>query len=154
MTVTSNLDQFLKRINARADRLGASSESKQRLLVRIGTRLSSAMVMNATRERIVDTGALRQSIKYRVDGDSVEVGTFGVPYAKYHEFGANLGVRGLRAMGAALRARHSPKVRSKIRDKNVVMKGGMLRARPFVRPAFQKNIARISQEIKDWLNGD
>jgi len=154
MTVSSNTVEFLARIAQRAQRLGASSEDKQRLLVRIGVKLQSAMVMNATRQRIVDTGALRQSLRYRIDGDSVEAGSFGVPYARFHEFGATLPPRAVRAMFANMRSRSKVRRASKGVFSGNPKTGGTLRARPFVRPAFEKNKAWIMQQIKDYLDGN
>lgn len=151
--IDSNLSDFLSRITKRAARFQLNSPDRQRLLTRIGIKLQSEIVMNVNREKIVDFGILRASIKYQLDADSVTVGSFGVPYAKFHEFGANMPPRAMRAMFASLRRRHSSAVRAKIRDKNVV-ENGKLRARPFVRPAFQRHAQWIVDEIARYANGD
>lgn len=152
--MSNNTLEFIKRIQQRANRLGATSKEKQAVLARIGMRLQADMVMLATSQNIVDTGALRQSLRYVLSGDSVEVGSFGVSYARFHEFGAKLTPAAVRAMFASM------KKRSKLRraGKGVFTSngagGGTLRARPYVRPSLRKNRAWIDAQIKDYLNGN
>ena len=143
------------RITQRAKRLGATSEDKQRLLVRIGVKLQGAMVMNATRENLVRSGALRQSLKFNVSGDSVEVGSYGVPYARHHEFGARLSARGLSKARRWFFAQLKSGQRIPIKGAgNFSLKTGIVKKRSFVRPAFEKNKAWIMQQIKDYLDGN
>lgn len=150
--IRSNAKQLTNRIQARLKKLEPKSEQTKRSLHLIGTMLRNRMVMEATRKRIVDTGALRNSINYRIDGNSVTVGSFGVPYARFHEFGAVLHPGAVRAMFAAMKKRSGPR-----RSKGVMVfnKNGSatLRARPFVRPALDLERARILAILKGSYSG-
>ena len=111
------------------------------------------MIMNTVRKNIVDTGALRNSLNYEIESDKtgsrLSVGSFGVPYAKYHEFGANLGPAGIRAMFAAMRARRAVSAR-RYKDKNVVSDAGVMKARPFVRPAYQSKLSQVRRILAEY----
>lgn len=152
--MSNNTLEFIKRIQQRANRLGASSKEKQALLTRIGIKLQSAIVFNVTKENIVDTGVLRQSIRFVLDGDSVEVGSFGVPYARFHEFGAKLTPAAVRAMFASMRKRSKIRRASKGVFSGNAQRGGTLRARPYVRPALRTQRAWIESQIKDFIDGN
>jgi hypothetical protein len=150
--IESNLREFLTRIAKRASRFNLSSSSRQALLSRIGIKLSSEMAMNATRQNIVDFGALRQSIKYQLEADSVTAGSFGVRYARYHEFGATLPPRAVRAMFASMKRRHPKGRQGKGVFKGNPRDGGTLRARPFVSPAFKRHSQWVIDEVARWAN--
>lgn len=144
----SNIKALETRLKMRLAKLMPESKEQQALMHRIGMILRTEMIMNTVRKDINDTGALRNSINYYIEGNTVVVGSFGVPYAKFHEFGANLGPAGMRAMFAAMRARRSSSAR-RYRDKNVVV-GQKLRARPFVRPALQSKLGQIRTLIAEY----
>lgn len=74
--VIKNLRRFENRIDAR-----------RQVLTRIGLRLTNRLVMEITRQDIVDSGLTRNSVKYRVEDDSLQVDVMGSRYAKFHEFG-------------------------------------------------------------------
>jgi len=71
--------------------LGPNSPEVRAALTRIGIKLEGAIKANITRMGLIRTNHLRQSIEYDVDsdrtGDYVLVGSFGVPYARIHEYG-------------------------------------------------------------------
>jgi len=144
----SNIKALETRLKMRLAKLMPESKEQQALMHRIGMILRTEIIMNTVRKDINDTGALRNSINYYIEGNTVVVGSFGVPYAKFHEFGANLGPSGMRAMFAAMRARRSSSAR-RYRDKNVVV-GQKLRARPFVRPALQSKLGQIRTLIAEY----
>jgi hypothetical protein len=146
--IRSDAKALETRIMAKLEKFLPQSEKSQAALHRIGSLLRTEMIMNATRKNIVDTGALKNSINYQIDGNTVSVGSFGVPYAKYHEFGANLGPAGMRAMFAAMRARR-PASAKRSRDKNVVV-NQTLRARPFVRPAFESKLSQVRKILAEY----
>lgn len=146
--IRSDAKALEARIMARLKKFLPQSEQSQAALHRIGTLLRTEMIMNATRKNIVDTGALKNSINYQIDGTTVSVGSFGVPYAKYHEFGANLGPAGMRAMFAAMRARRSSSAK-RYKDKNVVV-NQTLRPRPFIRPAFQSKLSQVRKILAEY----
>jgi phage gpG-like protein len=146
--IRSNSKLLEQRLKIRLSRLEPDSRESKDVLHRIGSLLRTEMIMNTIRQNINDTGALRNSINYFISGNVVEVGSFGVPYAKFHEFGANLGPSGMRAMFAAMRARRSISGK-RYKDKNVIM-GTRLMARPFVRPALQTKLGRIREILAEY----
>jgi HK97 gp10 family phage protein len=146
--IRSDAKALETRIMAKLEKFLPQSEKSQAALHRIGSLLRTEMIMNATRKNIVDTGALKNSINYEIEGTTVSVGSFGVPYAKYHEFGANLGPAGMRAMFAAMRARRAGSAK-RYRDKNVVV-NETLKPRPFVRPAFQSKLSQVRRILAEY----
>jgi phage gpG-like protein len=146
--IRSDAKALEARIMAKLEKFLPQSEQSQKALFKIGVLLERKMKINAQSQKIRDTGALINSIKYEIDGNTLYVGSFGVPYAKYHEFGANLGPAGMRAMFAAMRARRA-KSAMRYRDKNVVVNQS-IRARPFVRPAFESNLGAIRRILAEY----
>lgn len=152
--IDSNLSDFLSRITKRAARFQTDSVDKQRLLMRIGIKLQSEIVLNINKKKIVDFGILRASIKYQLDADSVTVGSFGVPYARSHEFGVDMSPEKVSAMFASIRRRHKKPRPGKGVFQGNTRDGGRLRERPFVRPAFQRHAQWIVDEVARYANGD
>jgi HK97 gp10 family phage protein len=107
---------------------------------RISTNLVTRTVLNIStpsqsrhlgNKPLVDSGRLRRSIREKIetreDGVSIIVGSFGVPYARIHEFGT---VEGGGTLKLARRAAYPP--------------------RPYLRPAFKdsrKTIRRILKRL-------
>lgn len=148
--IRSNARVLEERIMAKLRKFLPDDERKQAVLHKIGISLQTEIQMNVVRKRIYDTGALSKSIGYEIDNDTVTVGSFGVPYAKYHEFGANLGPRGMRAMFAAMRARKATSAkRYKQGGKGVIVNQRLL-ARPFVRPALQSKMSHIRNYLAEY----
>lgn len=153
--IRSDAKAIEERIRKRLEKFMPQDEKTQAVLHRIGTLLRTEMIMNTVRKNIVDTGALRNSLNYEIDAskDSVTlaVGSFGVPYAKYHEGpeqGRYLGPRGMRAMFAAMRARRASSAK-RYKDKNVVV-NGVLRPRPFVAPAFRSKLSQVRKLLAEY----
>jgi len=146
--IRSDAKALEARIMARVEKFLPDSRKKREILFRIGTVLQKRMFNNATIKRIIDRGHLRKSLKYEIDGDTVSAGSFGVPYAKYHEYGANLGAAGLRGMFAAFK-RRGEATGNKPRDKNVIV-NGFLKARPFVAPALQSELSKIRRILAEY----
>lgn len=146
--IRSDTKALEARIMAKLEKFLPQSEKSQKALFEIGILLERKMKTRAQAQKIRDKGDLINSIKYEIDGNTLYVGSFGVPYAKYHEFGANLGPAGMRAMFAAMRARRA-KSAKRYRDKNVVV-GGKLLARPFVRPEFESSLGAIRRILAEY----
>jgi len=153
MPVKSNIGELQKRMQKRLKELEPRGVKNVKALNLIGTALRNRMIMEATRQRIVDTGALRNSINYRINGNTVMVGSFGVPYARFHEFGASLPPAAVRAMFAAMRKRSPTRRPSKGVFQGNPRDGGTLKARPFVVPALKMESARIRAIIKEVMGG-
>jgi len=146
--IRSDAKALEARIMARLEKFLPEDPKKRETLFKIGKVLRARMILNATVKRIVDQGGLRKSLNYEIDKDKLSVGSFGVPYAKYHEYGANLGPAGMRAMFAAIKKRHG-KSSKRIVDKNVVV-NGFLKARPFVAPALQSELSKIRRILAEY----
>lgn len=150
--IRSDAKALEARIMKRLEKFLPQSEQSRAALFRIGMLLRTEMIMNTVRKNIVDTGALRNSLNYEIEADKtgsvLSVGSFGVPYAKFHEYGANLGPAGLRAMFAAMRARRASSAK-RYKDKNVVV-NGVLRPRPFVAPAFESKLSQVRKILAEY----
>lgn len=150
--IRSDAKALEERIRYRLGKYLPADERTQEVLHRIGSILRTEMIMNTVRKKIIDTGALRNSLMYEIETNketsTLIAGSFGVPYAKYHEFGASLGPAGMRAMFAAMRARRATSAKRYV-DKNVVV-NGVLRPRPFVIPAFRSKLSLIRKILADY----
>jgi phage gpG-like protein len=153
MPIKTNGSQLSKNLAKRIKTLEPRGEKTVKALNLIGIILRNRMIMEATRQRIVDTGALRNSLNYRINGNTVTVGSFGVPYARFHEFGATLPPAAVRAMFAAMRKRSKTPRPSKGVFTGNPRDGGKLKARPFVTPALRMEGPRIRAIIKESMGG-
>lgn len=127
--------QLIERLRQRIAALSPDSPEMKTALTRIGTVLSSEAKLNIRRNRLIDTGRLVNSIHWKLftgnDSVGVEVGSYGVPYARVHEFG----FRGI--VQVPQHRRRAPSgtvhsVRSHSRKANI-------QARPYLRPAIKKH---------------
>ncbi|MFQ5452256.1 MAG: HK97 gp10 family phage protein [Candidatus Paceibacterota bacterium] len=149
--ITSNTKIISKRIAARLNSLQPSDPKAIRALTRIGALIQARAILNIRRKRIIDTGALVNSIIFEVSknnkGGQVVVGSERIPYAKIHEFGhKTFSARMRRAMFHSIKSsgRRNPN-----RDKDVI-RGSVFRARPFLGPALfesKGDIMRILREL-------
>lgn len=154
MSVKTNIATLISKIQSMFRSVRPEDPRMRRLLERIGMNLESEIKTTITRKRIVDSNFLRESIKYRVDGNAVTVGSFGVRYAKFHEFGATLSPAAVRAMFANMRRRSKKKRKGKGVFRGNPKTGGVLMARPFVRPSVEKLRPKIYDLIRAHLRGE
>jgi len=119
-------------------------------LLRIGFLVEAQTKINIRNQGIVDTGRLFNSIRseYYRDGNRVGIrtGSFGVPYARQHEFGGTFTNQQRRAMFADLRDRGKLGPGKGI-DKGIVQ-GNRIIARPYLRPAILMHTNRILDIIR------
>lgn len=140
-----------QRLMVRLAKLKPGSPEMMRILTRIGMRLEQETKLNIRKQAIIDTGNLFNSIRYQISqtatGMRLSVGSFGVRYAKIHEFGYPvMGPRQRAAMFARLREE------GKIgRPGKGVVFAGTFRARPYLRPAFDKVTQDFDREIRELL---
>lgn len=106
----------------------ATAEAIQTALKAIGTQAVAHAVAEITAQGAVDTGRLRSSITQAVEDQTVYVGT-NCQYATYVEFGTGIYVSG---------GRQTPW--SYQDEKGQWHKTRGMRPRPFLRPAFEKNL--------------
>lgn len=100
---------------------------------------------NDVRERLLDRyRALRNN-----PPTGVIVGSFNVPYAKFHEFGTKWSNRMPRGFWAAMKNRKQRSPSKNVMEFSGTGKNRMarLKARPFVRPALEQHQDRISDMI-------
>lgn len=146
------INRRLKKMKSMAD---PSSPEIRQALLRIGQVLKAEIRINIGREKIIDRSGLITSIDYRLDQSKaiarLQVGSFGIKYAAINEFGGPMTQKQVRAMFAALRERG--KVPGRVGGKGVVTinkdQTGFWRARPFIRPAFQKHAGFIVDLLRE-----
>lgn len=139
---------IIKRIQAMRAATAPDSQALRRAFHVAGGILSRDAKLNARRQGIFDTGNLWENIKYKLtkDGtkDVLEFGVYGVPYAAVHEFGYK-GIQKIRAHSRVTRSGKTAEVRAHDRNVNI-------RARPYIRPALQKNRGKIVDLIREALS--
>jgi phage gpG-like protein len=134
-----------------------SSGPVKHALMRMGAILVAQIKMNIRRKRIIDQGRLLNSIRFqfvRPEEGSTElglrmlIGSFGVPYAAMHEFGGTYRQQQMRAMFASLKNRGKL---NKSGGGKGIMQGRYLRARPYIRPAWERHKDRVTELIKESI---
>ena len=143
-----------RRILTKIRRLGPDSIELRETLLKIGILLETEMKFNIRRKQMVDTGKLLNSIRHELFREQsvvgVRVGSFGVPYARMHEFGGPFTDRQRRAMFASLRRTGKLK---RDRVSKGIIRGNTFVGRPFMRPAVVKHRQRIVDLLKAWIQG-
>lgn len=138
------------RIQKRIRRYQPGDKRLKEALLRIGFLLEGEAKLNVRRKGIIDTGRLLNSIRHELfrtkTTAGVRVGSFGVPYAKLHEFGGPFTDRMRRAMFAKFK----DEGRTNRINKNVIQ-GHRVIDRPYLRPALAKHKNRIVQIIIDMM---
>jgi phage gpG-like protein len=151
--IFSNIKTLIQKMTERRKAMEPNSPELRAALTRIGVNISNRAKVNAIQKRVFDQGALVNSLGYVIDGSKVTIGSFGVRYARFHEFGANLHPGAVRAMFAAMRERGGPKRASK---GVLTFKGdgsATLKARPYLMPAFETEKARTMAIIREYAAG-
>jgi phage gpG-like protein len=122
-----------------------SPEFKQKMH-RIGMLIESQTKFNIKAWGMIDSGRLLNSVGYRIEGNELIVGSFGVPYAAINEFGGPVSKRQLAAMFASFR-----RSGKKSRESKGIIRNGMWKARPYLRPAITKLAPRIVDILRENL---
>jgi len=152
--LTSLSAELERRIRVRLRTIEPDSPRMRETLIRIGFLLEAETKLNIVRKHIVDTGRLLNSIKHELFQKGtqvgVRVGSFGVPYAAIHEFGGIFRDDMRRAMFASLRDKGRLGPEKQGQNKGVIT-GGLVRARPFLRPAIRRQKRKIIEILKDMV---
>ena len=152
--ISHNADVLTQRITLRLKRLDPKSKETKIALLRIGHLIANRAKLKIRSKKIVDTGALLNSIVVELgrtsDGSVVTVGSAGIPYAAIHEFGGPFTPKMRRAMFAAMK--RAGKL-NKNKNKNVIV-GTRVRARPFLRPALLQSSAGIAKILAGLIHGN
>jgi hypothetical protein len=142
-----------KRIEARIEGLTPGSPQLRRALMEIGRYLELEIKRNIQRQGIVDTSKLLESVTHKIEnkffGGRLTVGSIGVIYARFHEFGSGqVDDRQRAAMFARLREE------GKIGTVNKgLLTNNTFKARPYIRPVRdqKKHRKRITKIIRDYV---
>lgn len=135
---------------------GGQNPALQRALTRVGLIIVNQAKINIRRHGLIDEGRLLNSIRFepfRNDEESgIRVGSFGVPYAAFWEFGfvGSMRVRGhnrlmTKAFGKPITpqvVRVSPHTRFRRQE-----------PKPYLRPAFEFHQERITRIIMESFTG-
>lgn len=85
------MGQLSDRIAQKQKMLYPDSPEVVAALMKIGIKLEADIKRNIRRARLIDQGALINSIKHRIVSEGkagiLQVGSWGVPYARIHEYG-------------------------------------------------------------------
>ena len=80
-------DEIKKALERLADRVAPDSRPMKITLIRIATQIVNTAKRNVRQVLTMRSGKLVRSIDFRLVKGGVEIGTFGVPYGRIHEFG-------------------------------------------------------------------
>jgi hypothetical protein len=151
-----DLKRLVERVSAARRALYPKSEALAGAYEKIGSTLSSDMKVLAAKQKIYDQGGLVNNTTYAVMPDGVEIGTFGVKYAKYHEYGTKPSHK----MWLYLISNIIGKGTVKKKPKGVIQTSGTgrdrmawIKARPYVRPTMksEKNQEFIIRTLREAL---
>lgn len=152
--MTKASDILVKRIAEKIKTAQPGGSEQLKLATRIALLLRNQIILNVRSNKLIKTGNLINSIQARVSivsggGFSVEAGSFGVPYARIHEYGfsGNESVKAhkrfqSKAFGKLMKNPHEVDVRAHNRFM-------VIKARPYIRPAFRDLRDRILKIIQD-----
>lgn len=127
--------------------LSPDSPALRRSLADVGNLIANQAKLNIRAHSLIDTGRLINSIRWQIlrrqQGQELQVGSFGVPYARRWEFGFKGDVR-VKAHERSLKDRVTS-VREHMRSVN-------LPGKPYLRPAFTLHSSRIADMIAKGLS--
>ncbi len=149
MTIrVKNLNFIIDKLEKRREQYGPDSPIIKRRLIRAAMIITNQAKINIRRHGLIDTGRLINSLRWefyrRGDVQGILIGSFGVPYAAFWEFGyhGTQHVRShnrliTRAFGRSLDQSVIARVRAHTRRRNEIGK-------PFLRPAYERHKQRIA----------
>ena len=146
----NNIGKILEqRILARIERYQPDSPRLREGLTRIGIMIENETKRNIQTKRIVDTGTLLNSIRFRLFQRGkiagVKVGSWGVPYAAAHEFGFN-GPVTVRNHQRLIHQAFGRPIEARMVDVSAHQRMMRVRARPYLNPAV-KSVRKQMLEI-------
>jgi phage gpG-like protein len=142
--ITSDVQNLIRRIEAKLNVLDFADAETSIKFTRIALLLENQTKLNVRKERLVDTGALMNSItsqvvkKSRVEA-SVFYGSVGVRYAAFHEFG----LRGNVNVSSHTRTRKGTSFNVRGHSRAVNYDG-----RPYIRPSLVTQRRKILRILK------
>ena len=147
----NNLESVLeKRIADRLNGFMPDNKKHREGLLRIGIMLEHEVKKNIVKQRLVDTGSLLNSIRHKVEGSTVTVGSYGVPYAAAHEFGFN-GPQTIRGHQRLITQAFGRPIPPKMVDVKTYQRMVRIRERPYIRPAIKSMRKEIEKILKGMM---
>jgi len=143
-------DILEKRIADRISRYNPDDKRLREGLVRIGIMVENETKKNIRRNRLIDTGALFNSIRYQLiksrRNPGVKIGSWGIPYAAIHEFSLP-GPVSIRAHTRIINKAFGKPIVSK--PINVIAHTRNIKVdRSYLRPALNSLIGRIMETLR------
>lgn len=124
-----------------------SSPALKRSLADVGNLIANQAKLNIRAHGLIDTGRLINSIRWQIiqkdQGQELQVGSFGVPYARRWEYGFQGDVR--------VRS-HERRLKNKVINVREHMRRVNLPGKPYLRPAFTLHSRRIAEMIAKGLS--
>jgi len=142
----NNLSKVLEqRILSRIEKYQPDDPRLREGLTRIGIMIEREAKKNITQKKLVDTGSLLNSIRFRLFQkgtiSGVKVGSYGIPYAAVHEFGFDGSVK------ISSHERRTPS--GGVTNVTAHQRMMQIRARPYLKPAIKS----VRKEIINILKG-
>lgn len=148
----------IETVIARIQRMRAMSDPNspevKMAFTRIGVRLKAEIKNNLrtnSPRQIGRTGLLIDSINWVIKGNTLEVGSYGVPYARINEYGGPMSKSQVGAMFYYMR-KYQGKGPKGV-GKGVVQifgdRTGYYKERPYLRPAFKDNVQFIIDTMRE-----
>lgn len=113
--MSMNFEDQMQQLIQRIEILRPEGPALERILHRMGSVLETQVLAQIRKKGLVDSGGLLNSIKYSVrltqGGGEVIVGSYGIKYARIHEFGGTIYPKDVRKLSLPIsdRAKESSK---------------------------------------------
>lgn len=143
-----NMRLIVDKLKKRRKEFGPDSDVIKKRLIRAALIITNQAKINIRRHGLIDTGRLINSLRwefYRRGGvQGILIGSFGVPYAAFWEFGYH-GIQRVRAhnrlitraFGKPLKQSVIARIRAHQRRRNEIGK-------PYLRPAYERHKERVT----------
>ena len=144
-----NMRIVIDKLKKKRELVGPDSPAIKRAMIRVAMLITNQAKINIRRHGLFDTGRLINSLRWeftrRNDILTIQIASFGVPYAAFWEFGYHgiMHVRShnrliTRAFGKPLNQAVISRVRAHTRRRNQI-------AKPYLRPAYERHKGRVNE---------
>jgi len=144
-----NTEIIIEKLKARRKALSPNSEEIKKAFIQTGMLITNQAKLNIRRHGLIDTGRLINSLRWefykRGTIQGIQIGSFGVPYAAFWEFGFH-GTMPVRAHNRLItRAFGRPLSQAKVTRIRAHMRRRDQEAKPYLKPAYELHKERIAQ---------
>jgi hypothetical protein len=146
-----------QRIAARLAFLSPNDPKIAAVLTKIGIMVERQAKIHIRRNHLIDTGTLFNSVKYKLLGQqggqsTVEIGSYGVPYAAAHEFGFS-GLVGVRSFTRNQTTAFGRAIPAKPVTVAAHTRAMYVRKRPYLKPALADTREKIIDLVRSLYGG-